>query len=431
MLVALAGCLGPRDEPPPPRHPRPAEELPRLLDPDDDAYETPAAGRGFRADVFGVDALVPPRDRSSVTAWDLGFVFQPGLEGAEFSTYLPFGSIYLWRNPDDDHLLRAVLIGVLDDVDYAHSPDGFGPFEWLLTFDNFTPPAPQAEFVDGVRNSREELIWGDGRVGLGFGWRATGAPGYQENMRELSIAIEPGWFHAQETSDASDAFVEPPSTFELRGHLRGRWDALERNVLELAHEGYALGLDAVIGLRDRWRDWGLNAQEVGNDSREWSRVSAYTKVAGGVPGVDSERHRMIGSLYAGFGEGIDRFSAVRIGGGPTGDEYGALARPVLPGALVREYYPENYALLSLEYRFEPIFFTYVGLQGTAAWLDRDRLQEGVLERRDDLLGSVGVRVTTGFVGDLRLQVEYAWSGSVYRGGDRGGNTFVFHVSRSF
>lgn len=438
VLAFSCACVGPRSNGSPapaapvPDRPSGAEDdpMPRLGEPGED-YETPLAGRGFRTELFGHPVQVPPRDRRSITAWDLGFVFQPELEGAEFGTYLPFGALYFWRNPDVDHLLRATVIGVFDDVFYAHSPEGFGPFEWIVTLQNFTPPVAQAEFVDGVRNSREELVWGDGRVGLGLGWRDRGSPGFQENMREVSLSIEPGWFHADESADSASEFVEPASTFELRGHLRARWDALERNILELAHEGVAVGVDVVAGLREDWRDWGLNAQENGDDAREWARMTGYVKAAGGLPWTADERHRLIGSIYAGFGEGLDRFSAVRIGGGPTGDEYGAIARPVLPGALVREYFPDNYALVSAEYRFEPLFFTYVGFHATAAWLDRDRLESGLIKRRDDLIGSFGVRLTTGFVGDLRLQVEYAWGDSVYRSRSQGGHSFVMHISRSF
>ena len=75
-----------------------------------------------------------------------------------------------------------------------------------------------------------------------------------------------------------------------------------------------------------------------------TRVSAsgYILGAGAVPGIDSDRHRLLGSLYGGIGSNLDGFSATRIGGGvlTMGEEHGSTWRPVLPGSSIQEYFPK-------------------------------------------------------------------------------------------
>src|ERR1051326_4255159 len=43
----------------------------------------------------------------------------------------------------------------------------------------------------------------------------------------------------------------------------------------------------------------------------------------------------------GTGKRLDRFSAPRVDGGPKDSEYFAVARPVLPGAALREFSPRT------------------------------------------------------------------------------------------
>src|ERR1700690_3366198 len=107
-----------------------------------------------------------------------------------------------------------------------------------------------------------------------------------------------------------------------------------------------------------------------------TRVSAsgYILGAGAVPGIDSDRHRLLGSLYGGIGSNLDGFSATRIGGGvlTMGEEHGSTWRPVLPGSSIQEYFPKHYIVAVGEYRWEAIFFTYLSLDAGYGWLDRMR-----------------------------------------------------------
>src|SRR6185436_2530394 len=118
----------------------------------------------------------------------------------------------------------------------------------------------------------------------------------------LSATIEPAFLYFDKGKDTVHAFRVPDDTFELRGHLQLRWDSLERNVLELAHRGFAVGLDAWQGWREEWGRWGIDKEE---NAKKWPRVlQGYGVIAGGMPGL-GERHRVIGSVYAGVGADLD------------------------------------------------------------------------------------------------------------------------------
>lgn len=391
-------------------------------------YATPRAGQGFWADVLGYRIEVQPKDRSSFSAWSVGMLWTADVSDYEL---IPYGGLYFWRRPDDDHFLRATLVGVMNELLYARSPSGWGPYETVCTIENYTPPFDWGEFVDGERNDAEELLWGSLRAGIGLGWRETVAPWANDSMLAASLLIEPGFFYADEGADTAAGFVVPEDTFDARLHLRLRWDALERNVLELPHQGHAAGIDAIYGHRLDWKDWGPNAANDGREGADYALVTGYASLVTGVPGIPSDRHRLLSTFYAGVGTDLDRFSAPRIGGGPQGDEYLTISRPVVPGSLLQEFYPEHYAIAITEYRYEPIFFSYLGLVGSFAWLDRDRQRGGAIEREDDTLASLGARMSTGFFGHSRIQVEYHHNFGLVRDGERGGDALVFSISGSF
>ena len=309
-----------------------------------------------------------------------------------------------------------------------------GPFEWVLTFNNFTVPMSQYELVDGRAVKSERLIWGYVRPGIGFGYRQKVHPGHQDNMFAVDLTIEPGFLIFGKDSKADPNFVVPNSTFELREHLQVRVDALERNLLSMPHNGFAAGTDLIHANRTNWKTWGMNGSE--NDGREYLSASGYLLGATAVPGVASERHRLLGSLHAGVGSHLDRFSATRIGGGvlTMGEEYGSTWRPVLPGAVIQEYFPKHYAIAVGEYRWEALFFTYLSFTASAGWLDRLR-QTGPnvtdTTSRNDLFTSLGGRLTTGFFFASRMQLSYNYNFSEIRNGRHGGHEIVLQFSRSF
>ena len=406
---------------------RTQEPLP-LLDSSQHPYRTPLAGQGFRARVFGHEVTVPPQNRRSVSSWDLGFgAYWPPPEN---SALLPVGSLYFWRHPDNKTLLRAEVAGVYNDIFFSRSPSRFQPFEGVLTFTNYTLPTPRKELIDGQARDAEELRWGEVRLGFGAGLRRQVAPGQEDNMLAVDLTVEPGWLYFAGTSKTADNFVVPRDSFDIRSHLQLRWDALARNLLDLPHRGFAAGSDLIYGYRPGWRDWGLNGENAAADGREYLLFSAYLLAAGKVPLIDSDRQRLVGSLHGGLGRHLDRFSSLRIGGGedPMGEEYGSTWRPVIPGAVMQEFLPHHYLVAVGEYRWEPLFFTFVSLRASLAWLDRQHLSGEVVSRQDDFLSSLGARLTTGFFFGTRLQLSYNHNFGVRRGHERGGNEVVLHLS---
>jgi hypothetical protein len=147
--------------------------------------------------------------------------------------------------------------------------------------------------------------------------------------------------------------------------------------------------------------------------------------------LGDDRHRLIGSIHGGTGDSLDRFSGLRVGGGPRLEDYEGLSRPLIPGAFTEEFTTSHYTVVVGEYRWEALFFTYLSLRGSAAYVDRDRLKSGEIERRDDILTSVGGRLTTGFFLRTRLQLDYNYNFQVIRKGEHGGHEVVVLLSGAF
>ncbi len=412
----------------------PAEQLPLLLHPDSPDYRTPREGEGFRAEVFGREITVNPRDGRSVSSIDIGLALYKPLP--EDRQVVPFGALYLWRHSNDEDLFRAAIAGLYNDIFWAHASKTMEPFEMVATFNNYTLPFAQYELVDGRAAKSEELLWGYVRPGVGLGFRRTVSPGHQDNMMAIDATIEPGYLFFGKGSNTAGNFVVPENTFELREHLQLRWDALERNILSLPHEGFAFGCDLVHGNRSDWKNWGIDGSQLSNGGKDYLSFTGYIMKAGGVPGLDSDRHRLLAAVYGGTGYNLDRFSAPRIGGGdmPLGEEYGSTSDAVLPGAVIQEYFPKHYLFAVGEYRWEALFFTYLSLNGSAGWVDRLR-QTGPditdTTSKDNFFSSVGARLTTGFFLDSRMQLAYNYNFSEIRKDGRGGHEIVLHFSRDF
>jgi hypothetical protein len=402
-----------------------------VLQPDSPDYRTPRAGEGFRTNVFGREITVQPSDRRLVTATDLGVAFYT--PGADNSGVIPFGDIYLWRRPNDETLLRADIVGVYNDIFFSHALDYRRPFEWVVTFNSYTLPFAQYELVDGESVKSEELLWGYVRTGFGLGCRWDVSPGHPDNMLAVDLTIEPGFLYFAKGSDTAGNFVVPENTFELREHLQLRWDAFERNLLSLPHQGFAAGADLIQGNRFDWNNWGVNGSQSADGGRNYLSFAGYLLAAGGVPGVDSDRYRLVGSLHGGIGNNLDRFSAPRVGGGvqTMGEEYGSAWRPILPGSIIQEYFPKHYLVAAGEYRWEALFFTYLSLDASVGWLDRLRQIGSDISSKNDVVSSLGARLTTGFFFDTRMQLAYNYNFSEIRDGHYGGDEIVLHFSRNF
>jgi hypothetical protein len=386
---------------------------------------------------------VEPRDRRSTTAWDLGVVTtNPPAEGASVT---PFGAVYVWRRYDD-WFLRGDLALVYNNVWYAHSFTKTTPWEAVLGFENQTIPTPSTLWADGEEIRHERLRWGYVQGRAGIGWRRQIDPGFADihfldhvdpqlpdNQLWVSLTAEPEYLYFSQ-AHTSGRFEVPDPTFQLDGHLQVRYDALRRNVLDLPHRGIAAGFDARYGWRSNWNDWGWDRSNEADRARTPWKASGYAMIANGFPGVPTDKWRMAHFLYAGWGGDLDRFSRYRLGGGPTGQEFLSISRPIIPGAAISEFTPKHYVVGSGEYTYELFFFTYLTARVAVGWLDRDRLvqwPEWTVRPRNDVLTAVGGRLTTGFLFSTRLLVDYNYNFDVVRNRDRGSNEVVVHISRSF
>jgi hypothetical protein len=400
-------------------------------------YRTPRAGEAYSATVFGSLVKAAARDRRSVTAANLTLYAIPS--GPQKRRLMPTGGLSLWRNPTSGKdRFRGVLVGLYDEVRWNTSPAFLRGAETALTFENETLPFARSEYVEGARIAAEELKWYTVRLGAGIGYRATIRPGHQDNAFEIALTYEPGRLFFQRGSETAPTFILPRDIYEGRIHLRVRADALERNILELPHEGFAAGLDAYSGHRARWEDWGgpVFGLQNGSEGKSWTAVSLYAVAAGPLPFSRADRHRLIASAYGGTGSRLDRFSAFRLGGGSNAGDFETLTQPILPAAAFEEFFPRHYAIFNLEYRYEALFFLYLQLRGSLAWVERPRLaQNGAVVKRTQPMHSLGAGLTSGFLWNSELELGYAYNFGILRQRDglarSGGSAILLSFTKEF
>ena len=121
---------------------------------------------------------------------------------------------------------------------------------------------------------------------------------------------------------------------------------------------------------------------------------------------------------------LDRLSAFRIGGGPFPSENVDLIRHPYPGAVFNQFYASDYAIGTVEYRRELLFFLYLHLRETFVWANRSVFsspQEQSSETRGDAF-SVGL--TSGFFRQSQLYLEYTRDNGFFRNGASGNSLLV-------
>ena len=402
------------------------DQLPYLT-PEQADENTPLSGNGFRTHVLGDEVTVPAWNRRSFRAWQIGL--QINLPAPDDRLILPFGALFWWERPEsNEHIFYGESVLVFNDIFFARRLEPSSSFEIVHTFNSYTIPVALDEVVDGQAINSEELLYGYVRPGIGVGYREQIGP-YNENMFAFDLIVEPGYLYFHSGSDTSVNFIKPQDTFEIRTRMELRLDQLARNVLNMAHEGYATGANFTYGHRASWDNWGTNGQE-SSAGQNYINFNAYLVGGTKVPFVDSERHRLLGYLHAGIGHNLDRFSAERIGGGPNpkGDAYNEIWRPILPGASVWEYTPDNYAIAAAEYRWAATFFTYLSASGGLGTLNPLRQTATGTQRRQTLFPFLGAQVVTGFFGDTRLTLSYNHNWGVIRDGESGGNELMLWIA---
>lgn len=365
-------------------------------------HRTPRAGEAWAGTLLGAPVNAPRRDRAKITYLALGAT--PSLEGPEGTTFGPQGGLYFWRAGADR--LRAIVAGIANEVRWDSSLGAGSGLSYAVVFDSTTPPWARAEYVDGIRLTPGELEWLQARVGFGVAWRRPLSPWQCDNGLDVAATFEFGDLWFSRGADTAPDYVVPIDTFEARAHLRVRADALERNLVELPHQGVSAGLDGVYGRRARWEPWGLPTAGLETGALAWLSLSGFAVAAfAPFPGL-SERHRLVASVHAGIGHDLDRFSAFRLGGGSTWGDFETLSRVVLPAAGVDELFGSRFATLDLEYRFELLAFLYLQLRGTLAWaaLPGAAPDSGA---RDETFRAVTLGLTTGLPWGMAMELAVA------------------------
>jgi hypothetical protein len=381
--------------------------------------KTPEAGKEFHTTLFGEEIYVPPRDRRSVTAVNFGTNWIPN--GPSQAEVLPFGALYVWRNWDtDNRRLRGTFSGVVNNIEYTIGLRALPNWSLIFTLDNFIAPIGRSEYVEGQRIRASELEWNYLFGGFGVKYRLPFIPFEQDSAINLFLTYEPGyrWFHG--TNETSAQYGVPKDTYEGRIHGRIRWDALVRNLMELPHRGFSVGGDVIQGHRARWGAWGGPPLHTPDFKEEQTYLlgSAYAVFASGLPGLESDKHRLITSFYGGIGKDLDRFSAFRLPGRPTGYEWEALSLPMMPGVQFNELFPRRYAIASVTYRYEALFFLYPYVTATYGLVERLRSTPNGIAESTDSLPALGGGIVTGAPWKSQIELNYSYNFGIFR--DPGG-----------
>jgi hypothetical protein len=393
----------------------------------DAAYHTPLAGEAYRTRLGEREIDIEARDRGRTLALTLGgAAYEPPIGDQRFA---PIFALYA-RRQFEHARLRAIMSVFYNEVDGA--VDIEAPFEVVGRFTNYTVPFPQAEILDGNTIDDSAIEWGTLEGWIGVGLRYPVPPGAIDNDFRLQLFYTAGYLYTSRVHDTHPDVRLPPDTVTHGARLRLRYDALRRNLLELPHDGVALGGDLSFTHRDRWSDYSFRFSEFEkHDTRNYLKLSGYLVVASAIPSL-SERHRAVLFLHGGFApeRTLDRFSAFRAGGGPFPSETDDLFRHPYPGAVFNQIPISDYVLATLEYRYEALFFLYFHLRGTIGLGNRPTLETGRLSFSHDRGTAVSAAITSGFLWDSSLYLEYAYDTSVLRA-DRGGSSLLFMWSKAF
>lgn len=400
---------------------------PALASGADAEYHTPLAGEPLETEVLDRPVSVPADDRRSVTDIMLGGEFYAPSQGNTSAT--PMFDLFLKRVWDDSRTRDEIAI-FYNDLEYDRSV--WKNVELVGRFENYTLPGGQKEILNNKEIKETSVEWGTLVASVGPGLRYTVSPYQVDNDLRLQLLGNIGYFYANRTKETGSDITLPPDTLIYGLKLRGRYDGMLRNILELPHKGFAAGFDLDYMHRDRWSDFGTAGSVFRKqDTQSYSQFTGYIMAAGGIPGL-SERNRFLVSLHGGTTRtrSADRFNAMQIGGGPLPNETDDLCRPDYPGTRFNAVLVSNYALAALEYRRELLFFMYLHLRESLIWADRATLlgrEDLTFRNKSGYATTVGV--DTGFFWGTELSVDYSWDSGFIRNG-RPGSGILVMVNKS-
>ena len=377
-------------------------------------YHTPLAGEAGEVVFLGEVVSIPGIDRSNMTSITLGASLLAPQQGD--TSALPVAAFY-HRRIKEQIRARYMVSFFVNELEYDQS---MGKMELVTHFENHTLPVQQSELLDGTEMEGTSLYWGSLLGSIGPGWRLPVHPFKVDNDIRLQLLARVGYFYAESGDDTAPLLWVPPDTLLYGVKLRGRYDGMRRNLLELPHDGVAAGWDLDYLHRDRWREQTGTSMVGGN--RDYLQLSGYLVGASGVPGL-SERDRLLFCLYGGqtMQSRGDRFNAFRINGATFPSEADDLARPHYSGIIYNSLLATSYATASAGYRRELTFFLYLTALGSYIWADRATVQGGEEVVFKDKEGAAGpISIDSAFFWDSSLYLAYTWETGMIRNGRSGG-----------
>lgn len=391
------------------------------------AYRTPLAGKAATVRFNSGTFTVPARDRSNQLALTLGgTLFYPALGSSDA---LPIAALYS-RRETATYRSRLVFSVFSNELDLAvPSSDNL---ELLVKLRNDTSPFPEEVLSEGQAVKRTALIWGDGGIWLGAGYRRPVAPFQVDNDFRLQLYYQGAYLYNERTANSGSSVILPPDTFVHGLRLRVRYDGLRRNLMELPHSGLAAGADLEWNRRARWSDANYGGSLfTREETQEYLKLSGYALAALPMPGL-SERNKLLISVYGGTAPGhdLDRFSAFRIGVGPFPSESDDLWRCPYPGATFNQFAAADYVISTLEYRRELLAFLYLHLRGTLAWVNRQVITSHRFKFSEDRGEAFSVGLTSGLPWNSTLYLEYSHDSGILRN-NRPGDGVMILWSKSF
>jgi len=138
-------------------------------------------------------------------------------------------------------------------------------------------------------------------------------------------------------------------------------------------------------------------------------------------------------VYGGFSpeNDLDRYSGFRVGGGPFPNESDDLWRTTYPGAIFNQFTLSDYVIGNIEYRRELLFFLYLHLRGTFAWINCDNQPANdYFKLNQDHGEAFSLGLTSGLPLDSTLYLEFSRDSGMLRNGNSS-NGLMMLWSKSF
>jgi len=322
---------------------------------------------------------------------------------------------------------RDTISIFVNDLEYDRS---FGHLELVTRFDNYTIPGGQTVVLNNQEITESSVEWGTAFASIGPGLRYMVAPFQVDNDLRIQLLGRVGYFYAKPTSDTGSTVVLPPDTMIYGAKLRGRYDGMRRNLLELPHRGFAGGFDLDYMHRNKWSDFGTMGSGIftKDNTQNYLQFSGYAMGVGGIPGL-SEKNRIFASIHGGVTDknSADRYNAFSIGGGPLPGESDDLYRPDYPGTMFNQIDVANYALAVLEYRRELTFFMYLHMRGSFIWAEEAAVSNSTTNQfefnnRNGKNALIGL--DSGFLWDSEVYLAYSWDSGFIRNGQSGSGVIL-------